>query len=76
MNVYTFSEARQNLASLLEKALTSGEVVIKRRDGTTFVVRPAGSLKSSLDVGFVNAGVTKREILDAIQTGRDRAIRR
>ncbi len=74
MDVYTFSEARQNLAQLLEKALASGEVVIKRRDGTTFVVRPSRSLKSPLDVGYVKTRVTQRDVLDAIQAGRDRTI--
>jgi hypothetical protein len=33
MNVCTYSEARQNRATLLEKALREGEVVIRRNDG-------------------------------------------
>jgi PHD/YefM family antitoxin component YafN of YafNO toxin-antitoxin module len=31
MNVYTYTEARQNLATLLEKALREGEVLIRRK---------------------------------------------
>jgi hypothetical protein len=33
MNVYTYSEARQNLASLLDQAAREGEVRIQRKDG-------------------------------------------
>jgi hypothetical protein len=42
--VYTYSEARQNLASLLEKAAKEGEVRIKRKDGQIFVVKPQPQL--------------------------------
>jgi len=31
MRIYTFSEARQNFASILEKAKTEGRVLIKRK---------------------------------------------
>ncbi len=41
MKVYTYSEARQRLASLLDEALREGEVRIKRRDGDEFVLTPA-----------------------------------
>ena len=34
----TYSEARQNLASLLDKVLVEGAVRIKRRDGQVFVI--------------------------------------
>jgi hypothetical protein len=74
MNVYTYSEARQNLAQLLEKALASGEVAIRRRDGTTFVVRPSRPPKSPLDVGFVKTSITAQDVLEAIQAGRDRSL--
>jgi PHD/YefM family antitoxin component YafN of YafNO toxin-antitoxin module len=40
MKVYTYSEARQRLARLLDEAGKRGEVRIKRRDGSEFVVRP------------------------------------
>jgi PHD/YefM family antitoxin component YafN of YafNO toxin-antitoxin module len=44
MRVYTFSEARQNFASLLEKAEKEGVVLIKRKDGSLFRVDIHGSL--------------------------------
>jgi len=31
--VYTYTEARQNLASLLDLAVRKGEVRVKRKDG-------------------------------------------
>jgi len=40
MNVYTYSKARQNFASLLEQAVEEGEVRIKRKDGRIFVIKP------------------------------------
>jgi len=43
MNVYTYSEARQNLASVLDEAEREGEVRITRRDGRTFSLRPTPS---------------------------------
>lgn len=36
MHVYTYPEARQNLAQLLEQAENSGKVLIRRKDGRTF----------------------------------------
>jgi hypothetical protein len=40
MTVYTFSEARQRFASLLERARREGAVRVKRRDGQTFLIQP------------------------------------
>jgi len=40
MNVYTFSEARQKLAAVLEEAQRRGAVRIKRRDGNEFEIAP------------------------------------
>ena len=37
MRVYTYSEARQKLASLLDIAQTEGAVAIRRRNGQTFI---------------------------------------
>ncbi len=40
MKVYTYSEARQRLARVLDEARSGGEIRIKRRDGSEFAVRP------------------------------------
>ena len=70
MIVYTYSEARQNLASLLDRAAQEGEVRIKRKDGQVFVVKPEPRAESPLDVEGVDLGLTRTEILQFIQEGR------
>jgi PHD/YefM family antitoxin component YafN of YafNO toxin-antitoxin module len=70
MNTYTFTEARQKLASLLEQAALSGEVRIKRRDGQVFVIRPQKRKGSPLDVRGVNLDLSRDEILESIQESR------
>jgi len=70
MVVYTYSEARQNLASLLEQAVKEGEVRIKRKDGKTFVIRPEPKADSPLDVEGIDLGITIPEIVQFIHEGR------
>jgi len=38
MNVYTYSKARKELASLLDEVREQGSGQIKRRNGETFIV--------------------------------------
>ena len=70
MIVYTYSEARQKLATLLEQAVREGEVKIKRKDGQTFVIRPEKKAGSPLDVEGLDLGITASEIVQFIQEGR------
>jgi antitoxin (DNA-binding transcriptional repressor) of toxin-antitoxin stability system len=70
MNTYTFTEARQKLATLLEQAASSGEVRIKRRDGQVFVIRPQKRKGSPLDVSGVDLNLSRTDILEAIQESR------
>ena len=70
MNVYTYTEARQNLASLLDQAAQEGEVRIKRKDGDIFVVKFQPSTKSPFEVKGTNLGITTQEILGFIDEGR------
>lgn len=72
MMEYTFSQARQNLAAVLEQAARDGEVRIRRRDGRVFVLRPQSASRSPLDVGVVDLGVTTAEIVEMIREGRER----
>lgn len=72
MVVYTYSEARQNLASLLDRAAREGEVRIRRKDGQTFIVRLEVSADSPLDVKSVDLGVSTDEIVSIIREGRER----
>jgi prevent-host-death family protein len=68
--VYTYSEARQNLTSLLDKAAQEGEVRIKRRDSPVFVIRPEPNKESPLDVTGIDLDLGVPEILQAIRDGR------
>ena len=49
MKSYTFSEARQNFAAILEQARRDGAVRIQRRDGQSFVLLPEQKHTSPLD---------------------------
>jgi len=68
--VYTYTEARQNLASLLDLAVREGEVRVKRKDGQTFVIKPEQKAGSPLDVEGVNLGITTTEIVQFIRESR------
>lgn len=70
MKTYTYTEARQNLATLLDKVIQDGEVRIKRRDGRVFVLKPQVQPSSPLDVGGGDLGVTASEIVNFVKEGR------
>lgn len=72
MKVYTYSEARQRLARVLDEAGADGEIRIKRRDGSQFAVRPVAPATSPLDVPGVDSGLLRGEILAAIRESRER----
>ncbi|GIK73715.1 MAG: hypothetical protein BroJett021_27030 [Chloroflexota bacterium] len=68
--VYTYTEARQNLASLLDKAADEGEVRVKRRDGQVFVIRLERTATSPLDVKGIDLNLSTDEILQFIAESR------
>ena len=70
MIVYTYSEARQKLAQVLDQVLQQGEVRIKRRDGQIFIIKPETQTGSPLDVPGIDAGLNATEIVQFIQEGR------
>ena len=72
MQVYTYSEARQKLAEVLEQAESTGKVLIRRKDGRTFALVPEKSLSSPLDVASIEADISTQEIVDIIREGRER----
>jgi prevent-host-death family protein len=72
MRVYTYSEARQNFASVLETAQIEGSVRITRRDGRIFVVQPVRETRSPLDVPGVDTQLSRAEILTALRESRER----
>jgi prevent-host-death family protein len=69
--LFTYSETRQNLASILKIAETDGEVLITKRNGKKFVLRPVSENKSPLDVPGIDVGMTREEIIDSIREGRE-----
>ena len=72
MKVYTYSEARQKLAMVLEQAENTGKVLIRRKDGRTFSLVPEKIATSPLDVPTIKANITTKEIVDIIREGRER----
>lgn len=71
MKVYSYSEARQKLAELLDQA-QSEEVLIKRKDGTVFSVKSKRERKSPFDVKGIQSKVTKKSIVDAVRESREK----
>ena len=72
MNTYTYSEARQNLSLLLDKAKNEGKVIIKRKDGSTFEINAITQNKSPLDVKGINLKINKNEIIQSLDEIRSR----
>jgi antitoxin Phd len=72
MQIYTYSEARQKLAAVLEQAENTGKVLIRRKDGRTFALVPEKDIFSPLDVPTIKAKITSQEIVDIIREGRER----
>lgn len=70
MKTYTYTEARQRLATLLDEATRAGKVQIRRRDGRTFVVALQRSKRSPLDVPGVPLHLRRGESLRWIDDGR------
>lgn len=73
MTVYTFSEARQKFASLLERARREGAVRVKRRDGQVFLIQPERRRRSPFDVPGIDADVSREEIVGIIREMREQA---
>ncbi|MBN2207693.1 MAG: type II toxin-antitoxin system Phd/YefM family antitoxin [Candidatus Coatesbacteria bacterium] len=63
MKTYTYSEARERLAALLDRARREGRVQIRRRNGQVFLLLPAKSERSPLDVPGVRARLPRGELL-------------
>ena len=72
MQVFTYSEARQNLSRLLKLAQKE-EVEIRRRDGALFsLTSKMKKATSPFDVPGIKTKATTEDILDAIRSSRMR----
>jgi PHD/YefM family antitoxin component YafN of YafNO toxin-antitoxin module len=72
MKVYTYSEARRRFSAILDEARSEGSVLIRRRDGQEFVLRPAEGPGSPLDVEALDLDWSREEIVAAVREGRER----
>ena len=70
MKVFTYSEACQNISKLLNIALHE-EVEIRKKDGTTFVLKSKiTKTKSPFDIPGIKTKATTQDILDAVRESR------
>jgi antitoxin Phd len=72
MEVYTYSEARQKLSTVLDKAESIGKVIIRRKDGRTFALTPERTPRSPLDVPSIQANVSTKELVEIVRKERIR----
>ena len=72
MKVYTYSEARQKLAQVLDEAKECGKVLIRRRDGSVFSLTPEPLARSPLDVVGIETEISSEEIVAIVREGRER----
>jgi DNA-binding FadR family transcriptional regulator len=70
MKVYSYSQARQQLAEVLNRARREGAVEIRRRDGQVFLVRPVAGTGSPLDVPAVKTDLSRDDIIELIRESR------
>jgi prevent-host-death family protein len=71
MKVYTYSQARQNLAAVLNQSKDE-EVLIRRRGGDAFVVLPKPRQGSPFDVSGVKTKANTEDILSAVKDSRSK----
>jgi antitoxin Phd len=72
MTTFTYSKARQNFSDVLDQAVQKGEIYIKRKDGSLFVLKPYAKTGSPLDVSSVDIKISKNEIIELLRENRVR----
>jgi len=72
MEVYTYSEARQRLARVLDEAESTGKVIIRRKDGRTFALVPEQMSGSPLDVPSIRADISTGKLVSIVRNSRRR----
>ena len=72
MTVFSYSQARQNFAAVLDKAAKEGAVLIRRKDGSVFTLTPQKPNASPLDVKGVRTKISTQEIVRAVRESRRR----
>ena len=73
MLVMTYSDARKNFSSLLNRVKVDGAAIVKRADGSGFrITVEAPEPKSPFDGIKSFANLTREEIVDIVREGRER----
>jgi antitoxin Phd len=72
MQIYTYSEARQKLARVLDRAESTGKVLIRRKDGRIFALIPEKNQQSPLDVPSIRAAISTKELVALVRKERRR----
>ena len=71
MKIFTYSQFRQKLASILDLARREGRVMIKRKDGSLFNLSPARPNNASpLNVRSLKTRVTTADIINSVRESR------
>lgn len=73
MNTYTYSETRQKLSAVLDSAKKTGEVLIRRQDGSMFSLTPVVPVKFPLDVKGINTNLSTDEVVSFVRESRARS---
>ena len=71
MLVITYSEARQNFASVLDKSKNEGAVLVKRADGSVFRISPELSNSSPFAGIKTLFDIKHEDILTALRESRE-----
>ncbi len=74
MQVFTYSEAKQNFSRILDMADSTGKVLIRREDGKIYSLISRQRESSPLDVPSVDVTISTEEIIDIVREGRERNI--
>jgi len=71
MKVYTYSQVRQNLSEVLNRAKIE-PVLIRRRGGDTFTIVPQKKQASPFDVPGIKTKASTADILASVKESRSK----
>ncbi len=72
MKIYTYSQARQNLAMLLTESKAGAVLIRRSKTGEVFRVTPETPQSSPLDVRGINTKATTHQVIEAVRQVRKR----
>ena len=67
----TYSDARQNFASVLDKSESDGAVLVKRADGSLFRISPEQKEKSPFEGIKTLFDLQQKDIMQALKETRE-----